>query len=281
MISIVIPAHNEAAVIARSLGMLTADADHGDVEIIVVCNGCSDNTAEIARRFAPTVRVIETDVASKIRALNMGDAAATSFPRMYIDADVVISMSSVRALAKRLAIGDVHAIAPTPNIDVRGCSSLVRAYYAVRALLPSARQGIGGSGVYGLSAAGRSRFAAFPDVIADDAFVRLQFTPAERVTEPSITSRVYAPRTVRGLLAVRSRVYFGIAELASRFPNLSTKDGPSNNGTLIGLSRRPTMWPALTVYVLINMVARYLGTSRRRRKVVKWNHDQTSRGLAV
>jgi hypothetical protein len=39
-----------------------------------------------------------------------------------------------------------------------------------------------GVGSYGLSASGRSRFAEFPDVIADDGFVRLQFRAGERVS---------------------------------------------------------------------------------------------------
>src|SRR4051812_17623879 len=117
MISIVIPAHNEAAVIARTLRAMTAPKpeDAGEaagkvarldaLDIVVVCNGCSDTTAEIARSFGPSVRVIETDVASKPHALNLGDAAATFFPRIYADADVVIAPRAINALADRLARG--------------------------------------------------------------------------------------------------------------------------------------------------------------------------------
>ena len=47
-ISIVIPAHNEEAVIGRLLRSLS-DRKEND-EIIVVCDGCSDRTAEIAAR---------------------------------------------------------------------------------------------------------------------------------------------------------------------------------------------------------------------------------------
>ena len=78
-------------------------------------------------------------------------------------------------MAERLGQGDILAVAPTPDIDLAGCSRMVRLYFAIRHLLPSSRHGIGGSGVYALSEAGRQRFDQFPEVIADDTFVRLQF----------------------------------------------------------------------------------------------------------
>lgn len=281
MISIIMPAHNEAAVIARSLQTLVGGAGHNELEIIVVCNGCSDNTAEVARRFAPTVRVIETDIPSKTNALNLGDAIAQSFPRMYVDADVVISLKAVRALSTRLAEGDIGVVAPTPVLDVYNCSKLVKAYYAVRERLPSSRQGIGGSGVYALSAAGRARFAVFPDITADDAYVRLHFAPHERITMPSVESTVYAPRTVRSLLAIRTRVYYGIAELARRFPDMATNSDASNNRALAALLKQRTMWPAIAAYLFVNAVARCRAFSHANRTRAKWIHDQSSRRQAA
>jgi glycosyltransferase involved in cell wall biosynthesis len=277
MISVVIPAHNEAAVINRSLQALLAGANPDEIEVVVVSNGSTDDTANIARRFAPIVRVIETDVASKTNALNLGDAAVQSFPRIYLDADVVITFDAARALARRLANGDVHAVAPIPAIDVSGCAPQVRAYYAIRSKLPSAREGLGGSGVYALSAAGRARFGKFPDITADDAYVRLHFSPTERATMPSVVSRVYAPRTLGSLIAIRTRIYHGIAELARRFPEIMANAGVSNNRSLIALLQRPRLWPALATYLYVNTMARYLAYSRPYQKSFKWTHDQSSR----
>ena len=49
--SVIIPAHNEAKVIRRCLEGLLAGAPAGEEpELIVVCNGCSDDTAAIARQ---------------------------------------------------------------------------------------------------------------------------------------------------------------------------------------------------------------------------------------
>ena len=94
-------------------------------------------------------------------------------------------------------------MAPTADINLEGCSWLVRKYYGIRSRLPSSREGIGGSGVYALSEEGRKRFGQFPDVIADDTYVRLQFRVEERETLPGVMSTVFPPRTVLQLIAIR------------------------------------------------------------------------------
>src|SRR6266853_6912404 len=92
MISVVVPAHNERSVISRTMKTMTAGALPGELEVIVVCNGCTDDTAAIAANFGSPVRVIATKLVGKTVALNLGDKAATAFPRVYADADVHITI---------------------------------------------------------------------------------------------------------------------------------------------------------------------------------------------
>ena len=277
MTSIIVPAHNESSVIARTLNTWLGSGASDEMEVVVVCNGCTDDTASIVRYFEPAVRLVETEVASKTYALNLGDQASRSFPRIYVDADIVITPDSIRALSVRLKRGDILAAAPTPDIDLTGCSRLVRLYFSIRDRLPSARQGFGGSGVYALSEAGRRRFSQFPDVIADDTFVRLQFRPDERETLATIKSKVFPARTIGQLIAVRTRAHAGTSEVIRRFPELTANRGETNKRTLLGLFTNPLLWPGLSVFCYVNIVARYRAMARSRARTAVWQRDESSR----
>jgi glycosyltransferase involved in cell wall biosynthesis len=280
MISVIIPAHNEEGVIARALTALTArDTSHGEFDIVVVCNGCNDGTAAIARGYGAAVRVIETPKAGKSHALNLGDAAARSFPRIYIDADIVIAPTDVSALAKRLDDGAL-AVAPLPRFDFSGCSWAVRAFYAIRARMPSAREGFGGSGVYALSEKGRSRFREFPCVVADDGFIRIQFAPAERETLPDVNSLVFPPRRIGDLINTRTRAYYGNFELAALYPELHRKSR-RNEQALLSLLAHPSLWAKLAMYLAVNAIARARARSRLRTQHAVWERDDTSRPAAI
>ena len=117
-LSVIIPAHNEAAVIERCLRSLQAGAGRRPVQIVVVCNGCSDDTAAIARRVAPQAVVVDSPVASKHAALNLGDEIADHFPRCYVDADVVVSPGALDLVADALTGGSAVAAAPRPLFDL-------------------------------------------------------------------------------------------------------------------------------------------------------------------
>jgi glycosyltransferase involved in cell wall biosynthesis len=279
MISVIIPAHNESVVLGRTLDTMLADQQPGELDVIVVCNGCTDETAEIARRFGPTVRVIETDIASKVAALNLGDRAACGFPRIYVDADISLSINDLRSLASELASGRVLAVAPHPTFDLCGCSWPVRAYYAIHSMLPASSEGIGGSGVYALSELGRDRFDEFPNLVADDGFVRLQFVPSERRTLRECQSVVRAPRTLHDLLAIKTRSQFGSFQLRRRYPYLWRANiGASNGAALKRICFTPWLWPRLAVYILVKVIVRRRARKRLHTEaVIAWDRDDTSR----
>lgn len=280
MISVIIPAHNESSVIARTLRAMTDGAAAGELDVIVVCNGCTDDTASVARRFNPSVRVIETDIASKTHALNLGDEAAKFFPRVYADADILITVKTIRTLALRLERPGLLVVAPTPELCLVGCSWPVRACYQVRSLLPSAHEGVGGSGVYVLSKAGRRRFREFPAVTADDGYVRIQFQLQERETLRSVRSTVFPPRTIKDLIATKTRAHYGSFQLASLFPKLWENRGESNKDSLIRLFRDPRLWCKLAVYCLVTTIAKHRAKYRLRNAIIGWERDDTSRASA-
>jgi glycosyltransferase involved in cell wall biosynthesis len=276
-LSIIVPAHNEEHSIGRLLGLLAPSVLSEGWQVIVVCNACSDRTEAIARTFEPMVDVIATETPGKTNALNLGDEAARHFPRVYLDADVEIEPSALGRLAAILAERRLLAIAPQAAIVETGTSWAVRAFYSVRGHLPSSREGIGSSGVYMLSEEGRRRFGQFPNVIADDLFVRTRFQPSERATIQSIRSRVHPPRTLSALISTRTRIQLGNRQLRQHDAEHFGRRGESNLPALAGFAMRPLRWPALAVYALVAMRSK-LGAKRRLASGrIGWDRDASSR----
>jgi len=278
-LSVVIPAHNEATVVGRCLAAMLDGARPGELDVVVVCNGCDDATADVVRGFGDRVRLIETPVASKTNALNLGDDAALGFPRLYVDADVVLPLDAVRKIAARLA-EDAPAASPSMATDLSRSSWVVRAYYAVWTRLPYVREGMIGVGVYALSEVGRRRFGRFPSVIADDGYVRMHFDADERVLVDGAPVRVVAPATLADLLKVKTRSRLGGLELAAKFPELVARERRTKNygGAAWSVGLRPWVWPQALVYLWVNIEARRRARAQfATRGRVEWARDTSSR----
>jgi glycosyltransferase involved in cell wall biosynthesis len=216
--SVVIPAHNESAGIRRCLDALFAGIAPGELDVVVVCNGCADDTAALAGSSGHPMRVIELEAASKPAALRTGDEAALAFPRIYLDADVVLQGSAARIVLERLRAGAVVARPPV-HYDSSASSAAVRSYYRARSRVPALLGSLWGAGAYGLSEAGRSRFGAFPDLVADDLWVDRQFAPGEIEIVECAPVVVTVPRRARDLIRVLRRTYRGKAENAGVDPH--------------------------------------------------------------
>jgi glycosyltransferase involved in cell wall biosynthesis len=216
--SVVIPAHNEATVIMRCIDALLDGVAPGALEVVVACNGCTDATAQVVRASGRAVSVLELHPASKPRALRIGEEALTVFPRLYLDADVVVPGDSALAVLERLRLGPALAARPPISYNVDGASPLVRKYYTARQRLPSVMGSLWGAGVYGLSEAGRRRFGAYPDVVAEDLFVDQHFAPDEIEIVACAPAVVNAPRQIADLVRILRRTYRGKAEMSGRGP---------------------------------------------------------------
>lgn len=276
-ISIIIPAHNEAQVIGRLLSNLLEGAGSDELEVIIVCNGCSDDTAERARRFGNRVRVIETPTPGKSHALNLGEGAARFFPRFYVDADVVLTLDVVREVVRVMEQSGVLAAAPVMRFDLTARNWFVRAYYEVWARMPYIQEGLV-AGAYALTEAGRSRFDRFPDLTADDAFVRLHFRPHERATVHSCSFVVVPPATLWTLIRIKTRSHFGNRQLQAVRPELIPNRGRSHFGALMRMGLRPANWPRLAVYGFVKCVAWGRGAWRHRfGDHAAWDRDESSR----
>lgn len=275
--SIIIPAHDESRVLARLLQQIASIAD--DCEVIVVANGCTDDTAAVAASFS-WCTCIETPVASKVVALNAGDAVAHGQGRIYLDADVSVSPDTLRSLAA--AISTPHPIVASPRVEIDslGASLPARAYQRIWGMTDYRRDNHTGSGIYALSPAGRRRFGMFPDLISDDLYVRLLFSDAERRVTEGEPFTVFAPRTLRSQIRRLGRTMAGEMQLArTRSDVTSSHLGDGARGHLLGrVARDPRRWADFLVYVIAYGAGRVLARNKTRsHQLQTWERDLTTR----
>jgi glycosyltransferase involved in cell wall biosynthesis len=278
--SVVIPAHDEGTIIGRSLRSLVNSDARGQLEIVVVANGCQDRTAEIAAAVSQRIRVVEISAASKIAALNAGDDAATEYPRAYLDADVDVTAETLLAVADRLDPAQrVYVGAPRLRVDSSRASLPVRQYYRIWEQSEYRATGHVGSGVYVLSEAGRARFGRFPNVIADDRFVQQLFLDTERVTVEERTFTVSAPRSFGPLLNRSTRIATGNQQIAAVYPALAPAPASSRFAALAKrVAARPWLWTSFPAYCLGYAIPRVRARRiMRAGRIPSWNRDETTR----
>ncbi len=260
MLSIVIPASNEQAFIGPCLTALLA-SDPVDAEIIIVANGCHDRTAAVAQTFGPAAAargwrllVIDLATGSKPAALNAGDIAARGDMHLYLDADVIVTPQVLPQIATALARPAPTYAGATPRIPPAH-SPVTRAYARFWQTLPFARSTAPGFGLFAVNAPGRARWGEFPAIIADDTFVRLQFTPKERVQ----VAALYDWPMIEGFAAltrVRRRQDAGMAQIAADYPALLVREGKARLGPL-GLIARAVRDPlGFASYAAVSLAVR-------------------------
>ena len=232
-ISIIIPANNEEGYIGECLGHVLGSEDPGtQIQVLVVANGCRDNTVGEAAAMRSdfetrgwVLDVLDLAKGQKVGALNSGDRAANFDARIYLDADIHISKSLMNALARLLERPGPVFAGGRPRI--RPARSWISERYArFWERLPFMSEGVPGNGVFGVNAQARAKWEDFPEVIADDTFVRYQFEPHEMFgcEEP------YSWPITEGfanLVRVRRRQDEGLQEIRQLYPDLAARMAPT------------------------------------------------------
>ncbi len=227
-LSVIIPANNEEDYIGACLDALnlqTLDAKDAEYEIVVAANACRDGTIERAnaeRERLETagwrLKLLDIPEPGKLNALNRAEEIASGRVLVYLDADVRCEPDVIRLLVQALDI-DAPRYA-SGHLKVAPAQSWVtRAFARVWSQLPFMTTNVQGAGLFAVNRAGRARWETFPDIIADDGFVRLQFTPEERT---KVNASYHWPMVegFSNLVKVRRRQDEGVRQLASRFPEL-------------------------------------------------------------
>jgi len=125
----VVPARNEAPVVARAIASLAAQEYRGYFHIVLVDDDSSDGTAEVARTAAPADRLtvvraepLPTGWTGKLWALAEGIRHAATFsPGYYLftDADIVHPRDNVAALTGRAQAEGYDLVSNMATLECR------------------------------------------------------------------------------------------------------------------------------------------------------------------
>jgi biofilm PGA synthesis N-glycosyltransferase PgaC len=117
-VSVLVPAHNEEAVIVRSVRAMLA-LDYPDFEVIVVDDGSTDDTARALRRLAghPRLRIVRKVVnEGKAMALNDALPLARGEIVLILDADAEPAPDLLRWIVPHFAAPRVGAVTGNPRV---------------------------------------------------------------------------------------------------------------------------------------------------------------------
>ncbi|MCP4818570.1 MAG: glycosyltransferase family 2 protein, partial [Shimia sp.] len=187
MLSIIIPAHNEAEHIEACLKSVLSSTGPAQAQVIVVANGCDDNTVARAQMFEGMaaargwhVDVLDMPAIGKAGALNQGDHVAKFGTRVYLDADVTVDPDLMRQICTALNSKEPRYVSGKMRL-APAQSWATRAYARIYRQVPFITTGVPGAGLFAVNNAGRHNWVLFPKIIADDTYVRLSFTPDQRI----------------------------------------------------------------------------------------------------
>jgi cellulose synthase/poly-beta-1,6-N-acetylglucosamine synthase-like glycosyltransferase len=118
-VTVIVPAYNEAANIAATVRSLVAN-DYPDLDVIVVDDGSTDDTAGIVRRLKlPRVSILQQLNAGKPAALNNGIAHARSELLILVDGDTVFEPDAVGRLVQPFVDPEVGAVSGNTKVANR------------------------------------------------------------------------------------------------------------------------------------------------------------------
>ena len=268
-VSVVVPAYNEAAGIAATLHSLVATRYPGEVEVIVVDDGSTDDTALIAADLdLPQVTVLQQPNSGKPTALNTGIAYSRHEILILVDGDTVFGPHTIERLVAPFADPDVGAVSGNTKVgNTRGILggwqhieyvigfNLDRRLYDVLECMPTVPGAIGAfrwdaiAGVGGVSS----------DTLAEDTDLTMAVCRIgwRVVYEQSARAWTEAPSSLRQLWRQRYRWCYGTLQAMWKHRGAIFQIGPAGRFGRRGLTylavfhmALPLLAPAVDVFAL-------------------------------
>ncbi|MER6219574.1 bifunctional polysaccharide deacetylase/glycosyltransferase family 2 protein [Streptomyces sp900105755] len=274
-VSVIVPAYNEKECIANTLESL-AQSTH-PIEVIVVDDGSTDGTSEIARAAAdklgmPNVRVIRQENAGKPAALNNGVRNASYDIVVMMDGDTVFEPDTVRHLVQPFADPEVGAVAGNAKVGNRNTVigawqhieyvmgfNLDRRMYDLLRCMPTIPGAIGAFrreavlGVGGMS----------EDTLAEDTDITIAMHRAgwRVVYQEHAKAWTEAPGSLKQLWSQRYRWSYGTMQALWKHRKSLTDRGPSGRFGRVGMPLvvlfqivTPVFAPLIDVFTVYSMI---------------------------
>ncbi|MEU6255291.1 glycosyltransferase [Streptomyces sp. NPDC047043] len=274
-VSVIVPAYNEKECIANTLKSL-AQSTH-PIEIIVVDDGSTDGTSEIARNAAHelgmnNVRVIRQENAGKPAALNNGVRSASYDIVVMMDGDTVFEADTVRQLVQPFADPEVGAVAGNAKVGNRNTMigawqhieyvmgfNLDRRMYDLLRCMPTIPGAIGAfrrDAV--LQVGGMSE-----DTLAEDTDITIAMHRAgwRVVYQEHAKAWTEAPGSLKQLWSQRYRWSYGTMQALWKHRKSLTDKGPSGRFGRVGMPLvvifqivTPVFAPLIDVFTAYSMI---------------------------
>ncbi len=175
-VSVIIAAHNEAAVIGERIeNLLALDYPAERLEIVIASDGSTDSTDQIVEPYAGRgVRLVAPGRVGKGAALEAAVAASTGEILVFSDANSQYATDAVRALVRPFADPSVGGVAGNQvylrETAADGTEVGERGYWDFDRLLKRAQSAAGSvtSGTGAIYAIRREHFGPIPEGVTDD-----------------------------------------------------------------------------------------------------------------
>ncbi|MFG3209142.1 bifunctional polysaccharide deacetylase/glycosyltransferase family 2 protein [Streptomyces tendae] len=270
-VSVIVPAYNEKECIEATLRSL-ARSTH-PIEIIVVDDGSTDGTAEIAESLGlPGVRVVRQANAGKPAALNNGVRHARYDIVVMMDGDTVFEPDTVRHLVQPFADPSVGAVAGNAKVGNRRTLigawqhieyvmgfNLDRRMYDLLRCMPTIPGAIGAFRREAVLQVG----GMSDDTLAEDTDITIALHRAGRrvVYEEHARAWTEAPGSLGQLWSQRYRWSYGTMQALWKHRRCLTDKGPSGRFGRVGMPLvvlfqvvTPVFAPLIDVFTVYSMV---------------------------
>jgi len=231
MVSVVIPCFNEEKIIQETLRYALNQDYEGHIEIIVVDDGSTDNTNELARKFVETnemanreIRIVTKENGGKPSALNAGFERARGVYCVSSDGDTYLAENAVRLIVEKFMederTGIVAGMVHVKNRD-KLFTKLQEIEYIYGQLQFRLLQSDGGNVliapgcIFGIRTELAKKHPSTEETCVEDfdTTIAVKTSGWKTVQEPRAKAFTEAPGTLRAWWNQRKRWWYGIFQV--------------------------------------------------------------------